>query len=884
VELEQQLLRQDPSLSAPVGREVSAVCPYRGLLPYDAEDADTFFGREDDVAACLRRLRDGRVLAVVGPSGIGKSSLVRAGVVASLLQGGTPVLVTTPGAHPMDSLTGLKARGRQTLVVDQAEEAVTVGTDPGERERYFAALAAHVGAGGALVLSLRADHLGDLAPYPDIARVLEDGLYLLGPMAEPDLRSAIEGPARRAGLRLEPGLVDLLVREVEGEPAALPMLSHVLRETWERREGPTLTVEGYGATGGIRYAVSQSAEKLYDAMDQSQRTQLRSLLLRLVMPTEDGDPVRARVPRAKIAVDDAHARLVERLVHARLVSIDGDTVQIAHEALVRVWPRLRGWLDDDVDGQRLFRHLAGAADAWDAMGRPDSELYRGARLSRIREWRDRSTPDLDDTETAYLAASVALSETEQRAAETRIAQERRVNRRLRGALAGVGVLLVLTMVAGVVAVRSADRASRDRDRAEAAADLADARRAGAASLVQEDSATALLLAVSALQADPSPESWDTLDAALTRTRSLVSVREAGGSVVSLAVSGDGALVAASLPGEGEGVQLFDAATLEPVAFDDDIAASAVTFSPNGKVMAVAVNMFTGSSASPRIDKWPIRLYDIPGRQPAQRQLGGLRPGSAVEYSLGFSRNGKRLAAVVHHFDSTRGRWDAQGAAMVWDVRHPSRPVFSAAVPLYAVATLSPDGRHLYAATEGRRSVRVYEVDAGELIRSTGSPVIRRSGATATEVSPDGATLAVGAGNEVFRFDATTLRVAGPALREHTGEIRDLEFSHRGDLLLSASRDRTAIVWDSVSGALLNQFEEHNNELWGAAFGADDQTVYTSSFDGRILAWDLTGAGRTSTWVERACETAGRNLTRDEWRRFFPNKPYDVTCPQWPPGT
>ena len=152
----------------------------------------------------------------------------------------------------MDSLAGLKARGRQTLVVDQAEEAVTVCPDPAERERYFAALAAHVAAGGALVLSLRADHLGDLAPYPDIARVLEDGLYLLGPMSEPDLRSAIEGPARRAGLRLEPGLVDLLVREVEGEPAALPLLSHVLRETWERREGPTLTVDGYRATGGIR--------------------------------------------------------------------------------------------------------------------------------------------------------------------------------------------------------------------------------------------------------------------------------------------------------------------------------------------------------------------------------------------------------------------------------------------------------------------------------------------------------------------------------------------------------------------------------------------------------------------------------------------------------
>ncbi len=379
VELEQLLLRQDPSLDPAVVREVSSGCPYRGLLPYDAEDADSFFGRENDVAACLRRLRETGVLAVVGPSGVGKSSLVRAGVVAALARTETAVLVTTPGAHPLDSLARLKGGGRQTLVVDQAEDAVTACTDPGERERYFAALAGHVAAGGALALAMRADHLGDLAPYPEIARIVEDGLYLLGPMSEPDLRSAVEGPARQAGLRLEPGLVDLLVRDVEGEPAALPLLSHVLRETWERREGPTLTVAGYRSTGGIRSAVSQSAERLYDAMDAAQRGRLRSLLLRLVVPTGGGDPVRARVPRAKVSADGEHRRLVEQLVDARLVSVDGDSLQIAHESLVRVWPRLRGWLDDDLDGQRLFRHLADAADAWDQMGRPDSELYRGAQ-------------------------------------------------------------------------------------------------------------------------------------------------------------------------------------------------------------------------------------------------------------------------------------------------------------------------------------------------------------------------------------------------------------------------------------------------------------------------------------------------------------------------
>ena len=651
VELEQRLLNQDPSLSAD-GSTGSRDCPYRGLLPYDSDDAEVFFGREDDVAACLRRLRDAGVLVVVGPSGVGKSSLVCAGVVASLARADTPVIVGRPGAHPLESLAGLKPRGRQTLVVDQAEEAVTLCVDPVERERYFTSLATHVGAGGGLVLTLRADHLGDLAPYPEIARILEDGLYLLGPMREPDLRRAIEAPAHGAGLRLEPGLVDLMVREAGGEPAGLPMLSHVLRETWERREGSTLTVDGYKATGGIQHAVSQSAELLYDAMDEPQRAQLRSLLLRLVVPTEAGDPVRTRVPRDKVAVDEDHARLVEQLVDARLVSIDGDAVQIAHEALVRVWPRLRGWLDDDLEGQRLFRHLAESADAWHTMGRPDSELYRGARLTGALDWRERTGPDISDTESAFLEASADLSASELRDAQQRVRRERRINRRLRGALAGVAVLAVCALVAGVLAVRSADRAEDDRDRARAAADVAYARQAGAVALEHGDPSLSLLLALSALAIDDSVRARDTLVAVLLRSPSLVSVRGAGGGIVDLTASPDGSLLAASRPGEGEGLLLMDADTLEPLPFADDIPASGIAFSPDSSLLAMAVNQWTGNIGAPaRIDPQPVRLYDMPDGTRADRQLGGFPAGASVEYDLDFSADGRRLVAAVDRFDA-----------------------------------------------------------------------------------------------------------------------------------------------------------------------------------------------------------------------------------------
>ena len=243
-----------------------------------------------------------------------------------------------------------------------------------------------------LVVAVRADRLGDVSAFPAFARLVERGLYLLGPMGEDDLRAAIEGPAHRAGLLLEPGLVDLLVREVEGEPGALPLLSHALRQTWERREGRTLTVAGYRATGGVRGRVAQSAEAVYERLSPEQRPLLQDLFLRLVVDGGDGAPIRGRVPRRSLVDRRRAEQLIELLVAARLVTSDGDTVELAHEALARAWPRLRGWLDDDVEGQRIFRHLVAAAETWDAMGRPDSELYRGARLAQASAYQQADHP------------------------------------------------------------------------------------------------------------------------------------------------------------------------------------------------------------------------------------------------------------------------------------------------------------------------------------------------------------------------------------------------------------------------------------------------------------------------------------------------------------
>lgn len=223
----------------------------------------------------------------------------------------------------MDSLSVLPDSGRsRLLVVDQCEEVVTLCADPAEQTRFFAALAAHADR-DQLVVAMRADRLGDLSVHADFTRLVERGLFLLNPMTADDLRAAVEGPARQASLRLEAGLVDLLVREVEGEPGALPLLSHALRQTWERREGATLTVEGYRATGGIRSSVAQTADALYERASADQRRILRDLLLRLVGFSPEGEPVRGRVPRRLVAVDAEHEHLIEQLVaHPDLTSTE----------------------------------------------------------------------------------------------------------------------------------------------------------------------------------------------------------------------------------------------------------------------------------------------------------------------------------------------------------------------------------------------------------------------------------------------------------------------------------------------------------------------------------------------------------------------------------
>jgi class 3 adenylate cyclase/tRNA A-37 threonylcarbamoyl transferase component Bud32 len=335
-----------PGVDAP---RAATECPYRGLLAFQAGDRDLFFGREDVIDVALERLRRSGLLATVGASGSGKSSLIRAGIAgaadAGEIPGITRAQVITPGSEPT---LDVSAAPDVLVVIDQFEELFTLCGDPARRAAFMDAILELVGP---VVIGLRADFYGELSTYTAMADAVSANQILLGPMTEDQLRRTITEPARLAGLKLEPGFVDVVLRDVAGEPGALPLLSHALRATWERRDGRTLTVEGYHETGGVAAALARTADSVVEAMSDEERATARRVMLRMTELGEGTQDTRRRVGIDELVTEGGSAvtvhALLERLADARLVTLDGETAEVAHEVLIRSWPTLRPGLDED---------------------------------------------------------------------------------------------------------------------------------------------------------------------------------------------------------------------------------------------------------------------------------------------------------------------------------------------------------------------------------------------------------------------------------------------------------------------------------------------------------------------------------------------------------
>ncbi|WP_405944363.1 caspase family protein [Streptomyces sp. NBC_01020] len=420
---------QDPPPAQSAGRS-----PYLGLESFTEADASYFHGRERLVGELLRAsaraLADARPLVLVGPSGAGKTSLLHAGLLAQLREGGSEQLpgsagrryeVLSPGEDPVRVLAGilgaeagsLRADPRAAadvvreqrqqhsdrpglaLIVDQLEELFTLCRSQRDRELFLSALGAVAGAGALVVLALRADFYGQAQTLPELADTLQHHQVLAGPLRSDELRAAVEAPAAVAGLSFDEGLVDLLLHELggahlpEGPAGILPLLSHTLWATWRQRRGARLTFAGYQRSGGVTEAIATSADRAYERLDEAGQRAVRRMLPRLVHIDDDSvDTVR---PADRSAVLDGLAdtaaaeRALGELADARLLVLDEHTVRISHDALLRGWPLLRQWVADDREWLRVRQQIATDATAWRRAGEDPSLLYRGARLTDARE-------------------------------------------------------------------------------------------------------------------------------------------------------------------------------------------------------------------------------------------------------------------------------------------------------------------------------------------------------------------------------------------------------------------------------------------------------------------------------------------------------------------
>ncbi|WP_435839009.1 nSTAND1 domain-containing NTPase [Streptomyces asiaticus] len=758
---------------------------------------------------------------------------------------------------------------RPVVIVDQFEEAFTLGSDEADRRTFIQLL--HAACTPAdpgepppvlVVLGIRADFYELCLGYPELADALQHRHMVLGPLTTAELREAVTGPAKAVGLELEPGLAELIVREVSADgprgshdAGVLPLLSHALLATWQRRKGGRLTLAGYRAAGGIQGAVAATAERAWSSLDSEARTAARLLLLRLVRLGEDTQATRRRGTRHQLARESTDPgkteESLETLVRARLVTLDAETVEITHEALLHAWPRLRDWIDEDRNDHLVRQRLEEDGRSWEGSNRDSSLLYRGSRLEQAHTWaKTAGGTYLTRSAVEFLAASVRL--------------RRRTVWLRRGAVSALVALAVLAAGTAVVAWQQRDDAVFEQVVTEADR------------FQNTDPSLSAQLALVAHDLRPHDEATRNRLLSVVNAPLATPLHGHTGAVYLTSFSPNGRLLATA--SYDRTVRLWDVKDRtrpkplgKPLTGHTSWVSSAV-FSPDGNTLASAG------------DDGTIRLWDV--RDPRHpRQLGApLSHHDGTIYLLAFSPDGRTLATA------TEGR-----VVRLWDMRRPGRPkaigALTGATAAVRSVAFSPDGRTLAAGGDDA-SIRLWNMAEPRRPKRIGKALTGHKDLIhSVAFSPDGRTLASGSADNTVRLwdvgDPRHAEPLGSPLTGHIGPIWSVSFSPDGSMLAAASQDSTASLWNVSDPAYPSQVGEplagSSGEMYALGFSPDGRTLATGSGDNTVRLWSIPTSdmvGRVGVFRPdgRVLATAGRDEKVRLWNVDHPNRPVSLGEP------
>ena len=795
--------------------------PYRGLLAFQSGDAKHFFGREEAVERLIARIREDveyfRFLAVIGPSGSGKSSLVKAGLIPSLWNGKITssenwfVADMIPGNSPLENLetalkrvattlpdnlfetlassaTGLREAAHNilpdddselVLLIDQFEELFTLLADESERQHFLDILYDAVKAGDSRIrifITLRADYYDKPLQYSEFGKLLRTRMETVLPLDAGELERAIEMPARQVGVTFETGLIARIVSEMTMQIGALPLLQYALTELFERREGRILTQKSYEAIGGAVGALAKKTDEIYLNLNPAGQALAKQLFLRLVTLGEGSGDTRRRTTREELRSLTEHQDLIEELIDTfanyRLLSLDHDpdsrkpTVEVAHEAILREWKRLRTWLNSSRNDIRQERLLARSASEWEEAKRDPGYLPGGSRLEDIEKWIETRTISLTPLEQDFVSASIAERDKKVLAEQQRVAREKELEQR---SFAILSVLVIVFAIATFIALGLTTFAFGQRNIAEDNFERAERIRLAAQAQIGLDSGAnsivTALLSLRSLQLGYSPEADSSLLNALSTGFATRQLNGHIDAITGLAISSDG-------------TQLLSAS---------------------------------------RDDTW--RIWNIETDDETRVFDGHDADLLAIEFSP------DNRSVITAGSDATLRVWNAVSGRETLRIEHES-PVRSIAI--------SPDGA-LIASSDDDNGVFLWDSSSGELIRSfTG----HSASVNQVVFSSDGQLLGTGSLDNTAAIWHVN---SGERLQEFTGHtqcICSIAFSPDDDFFLTTGYDNIARLWDSESGAEIQRFSGHDEFIYQGLFTPDGDFILTASEDGTLRLWNI----------------------------------------------